>query len=94
MFVLPSCLEGQPIAIIEAMASGVPVVGTTIGAVPDLIRDGVTGFLVADDEQAVRAVARLGEFDRRTCRAEAETRFDAQRMVDDYLALFERVVGG
>lgn len=46
VFVLPSYLEGQPIAIIEAMASGVPVVGTTIGAVPDLIRDGVEGRVV------------------------------------------------
>jgi len=46
VFVLPSYLEGQPIAIIEAMASGVPVVGTTIGAVPDLIRDGVDGRVV------------------------------------------------
>ncbi|GAA1850640.1 glycosyltransferase family 4 protein [Microlunatus capsulatus] len=46
VFVLPSYLEGQPIAIIEAMATGVPVVGTTIGAVPDLIRDGVDGLVV------------------------------------------------
>lgn len=46
LFVLPSFLEGQPIAIIEAMASGVPVVGTRIGAVPDLVRDGVDGRVV------------------------------------------------
>ena len=46
VFVLPSYLEGQPIAIIEAMASGVPVVSTTIGAVPDLVRDGVDGRVV------------------------------------------------
>lgn len=46
IFVLPSFLEGQPIAIIEAMAAGVPVVGTAIGAVPDLIRDGIEGRVV------------------------------------------------
>ena len=46
IFVLPSFLEGQPIAIIEAMASGLAVVGTSIGAVPDLIRDGVEGRVV------------------------------------------------
>jgi glycosyltransferase involved in cell wall biosynthesis len=46
LFVLPSFLEGQPIAIIEAMAAGVPVVGTTIGAVPDLVRDGIEGRIV------------------------------------------------
>lgn len=47
IFVLPSYLEGQPIAIIEAMAAGVPVVATAIGAVPDLIRDGVDGIVVS-----------------------------------------------
>ena len=46
IFVLPSYLEGQPIAIIEAMASGLPVVGSSIGAVPDLIRDGIDGRIV------------------------------------------------
>ena len=46
IFVLPSFLEGQPIAIIEAMAAGVPVVATTVGAIPDLVRDGVEGRVV------------------------------------------------
>lgn len=57
VFVLPSYLEGQPIAIIEAMASGVPVVGTTIGAVPDLIRDGVEGRVVEPGDVAALAEA-------------------------------------
>lgn len=46
IFVLPSYLEGQPIAILEAMASALPVVGSAIGAVPDLIRDGIEGRVV------------------------------------------------
>lgn len=60
IFVLPSFLEGQPIAIIEAMASGLPVVGTSIGAVPDLIRDGVEGRVVEPGDDAALADA-LGE---------------------------------
>lgn len=61
IFVLPSYLEGQPIAIIEAMAAGVPVVGTRIGAVPDLVRDGIEGRVVepGDVEALADALAEL-----------------------------------
>jgi glycosyltransferase involved in cell wall biosynthesis len=63
IFVLPSYLEGQPVAIIEAMAAGVPVVATSIGAVPDLIRDGIEGRVVepGDVEQLAAALAELVE---------------------------------
>lgn len=60
IFVLPSFLEGQPIAILEAMASGLPVVGSAIGAVPDLIRDGVEGMVVEPGDAAELAAA-LGD---------------------------------
>ena len=53
-----------------------------------------TGFLVGDDAEAVARSARLAELDRAECRGEADTRFDAGRMVDDYLALFERLTSG
>ena len=61
IFVLPSYLEGQPMAIIEAMAAGVPVVGTAIGAVPDLIRDGTEGRVVepGDVDQLAAALDEL-----------------------------------
>lgn len=61
IFVLPSYLEGQPIAILEAMASGLPVVGSSVGAVPDLIRDGVEGRVVepGDVDGLVDALAEL-----------------------------------
>ena len=63
VFVLPSFLEGQPIAIIEAMAAGVPVVGTTVGAIPDLIRDGIEGRVVepGDVDALADALAELIE---------------------------------
>lgn len=60
IFVLPSYLEGQPIAILEAMASGLPVVGSAVGAVPDLIRDGIEGRVVEPGDADALADA-LGE---------------------------------
>ncbi|HLL61535.1 MAG TPA: glycosyltransferase family 4 protein [Propionibacteriaceae bacterium] len=61
IFVLPSFLEGQPIAIIEAMAAGVPVVSTTVGAIPDLVRDGIEGRVVepGDVDALAAALAEL-----------------------------------
>ena len=61
IFVLPSFLEGQPIAIIEAMAAGVPVVATAVGAIPDLVRDGVEGRVVepGNVEALAEALAEL-----------------------------------
>jgi glycosyltransferase involved in cell wall biosynthesis len=76
------------------MSTGTPVIARPLGSMPELIRDGVTGFLVGDDDQAVAAVGRLAEIDRQTCRTEAVTRFSADRMVADYLALFERILSG
>lgn len=60
IFVLPSFLEGQPIAILEALAAGVPVVATSIGAVPDVVRDGVEGRVVEPGNVEALADA-LGE---------------------------------
>lgn len=57
VFVLPSHWEGQPIAILEAMASGVPVVVTAVGANPDVVRDGVDGLVVPSHDPAALADA-------------------------------------
>jgi glycosyltransferase involved in cell wall biosynthesis len=70
------------------------VIATPLGSMPELIRDGVTGFLVADEDAAVTAVGRLGELDRHACRDVAVGRFHVQRMVDAYLSLFADVIAG
>lgn len=79
------------LSVAEALAAGTPVVATPRGSMPELVRDGVTGFLVADEDAAVAAVGRLSTIDRLACRREAETRFSADRMVDDYERLFASI---
>ncbi|MFQ5748384.1 MAG: glycosyltransferase family 4 protein [Planctomycetota bacterium] len=77
--------------LIEALACGTPVVAFAQGSVPEVIEDGVTGFLVSNVPAAVRAVRRVGELDRRACRSEFERRFTVERMARDYLSLYNRL---
>lgn len=82
------------LSVVESLAAGTPVVAVARGSMPELIRHGVTGFLVEDAAGAVDAVARVAGLSRAACRAEAETRFSAARMVADYAELFARVAAG
>ncbi|HEY8432401.1 MAG TPA: glycosyltransferase family 4 protein [Sandaracinaceae bacterium] len=79
------------LVMIEAMARGTPVIAFPHGSVPEVVRDGVTGFVVRDVDEAVRAVRRVGELDRRTVRAEVERRFSVASMTDGYLRLYEQI---
>jgi glycosyltransferase involved in cell wall biosynthesis len=81
------------LSVVESLATGTPVIATPRGSLPELVSHGRTGFLVPDAESAAAAVARLPGLDRAECRAAAETRFTADRMVDDYERLFERITG-
>jgi glycosyltransferase involved in cell wall biosynthesis len=80
------------LSVVEAMATGTPVIAYPKGSLPELVEDGVTGFLVSDMESAEQALKRLPEVDRRICRAYAEKHFSAERMVEDYIQLYERIV--
>lgn len=82
------------LVMIEAMASGTPVIATRRGAVPEVLEDGVSGYVVDGVDEAVRAVARLPELDRSRCRAAFERRFTAARMADDYERVYRRLVEG
>jgi glycosyltransferase involved in cell wall biosynthesis len=82
------------LSVIEAMACGTPVIAYPRGSMPEIVDEGVTGFLVANLEQAVEAVGRAAALDRAACRREAESRFSAERMVDDYLLAYEVVLAG
>jgi len=79
------------LVMIEALACGTPVIAFGSGSVPEVIRHGVTGFIVGDIEQAVEAVGRIGEIDRAGCRQEFETRFTDRRMAQDYIKIYEDV---
>jgi glycosyltransferase involved in cell wall biosynthesis len=80
------------LVMIEAMACGTPVVAWRRGSVPEVVDDGVTGFVVDDVEAAVRAVGRIGTLDREACRRTFERRFDARRMARDYVEVYTRVI--
>ena len=81
------------LVMIEAMACGTPVIAFRSGSVAEVVDDGVTGFVVDDEAQAVEAVGRLGQLDRRRIRAHFEQRFTAKRMAEDYLGHYEGLVG-
>jgi glycosyltransferase involved in cell wall biosynthesis len=81
-------------SVVEAMACGTPVVAYRRGSMPELIADGVTGFLVRDVEHAVEAVAGARALDRARVRRHAVAHFGVDRMTDDYLAAYEALVDG
>jgi glycosyltransferase involved in cell wall biosynthesis len=80
------------LVMIEAMACGCPVIAYNRGALPEVIEEGVTGFLVDDEAAASAAVGRLGTLSRRAIRKRFEARFTARRMADDYLALYRELI--
>ena len=82
------------LSVIEAMACGTPVIAYRRGSMPELIDDCVTGFLVDNFEEAVAAVARIGEIDRAACRRAVAERFTVERMADQYLELYRNLLGG
>jgi glycosyltransferase involved in cell wall biosynthesis len=80
------------LVLIEAMATGTPVIAFGRGSVPEIIEHGLTGFIVDDIAGAVAAVPLTTQLDRRAIRRRFEERFTADRMARDYLALYRRVL--
>ena len=74
--------------MIEALACGTPVVAFRNGSVPEIIRNGITGFIVNNVEEAVKAVDNIRHVSRRDCRTDFELRFSSSRMAEDYLRLY------
>jgi len=100
LFVLPSLAEGISNTILEAMASGLPVLATAVGGSPELVQAGVTGTLVPRDDpesmaRAMRAYAESAELCRRhgmEARRTIERRFGMDAMVNAYMAVYDQLL--
>jgi glycosyltransferase involved in cell wall biosynthesis len=80
------------LVMIEAMACGTPVIAYRSGAVPEVMEQGHTGFIVEGVEDAVEAVRRVPELSRKRCREIFDQRFTAARMANDYVEVYERLI--
>jgi glycosyltransferase involved in cell wall biosynthesis len=85
---LISFAEPFGLSVVESMAAGTPVIAFPRGSMPEVVDEAVTGFLVPDVAAAAAAVQSAAALDRKEIRRVAERRFAAERMVDDYLALY------
>jgi glycosyltransferase involved in cell wall biosynthesis len=80
------------LSMVEAMACGTPVIGRRRGSVPEVVDDDVTGAVVDDVDGALAAIPRVSALDRASVRARCAERFSRDRMVDDYIAVYERLL--
>jgi glycosyltransferase involved in cell wall biosynthesis len=80
------------LVMIEAMACGTPVIAWRCGSVPEVMEDGVTGFVVDTLDEAVEAVGQVAALDRASCRRVFEERFTAERMTQDYLTIYRQLL--
>jgi glycosyltransferase involved in cell wall biosynthesis len=81
------------LVMIEAMACGTPVIAFERGSVPEILENGLTGYIVNSVEEAIEVVPLVTALDRRRVRARFEERFTAARMAQDYVATFEQLLG-
>lgn len=80
------------LTMIEAMACGTPTIAFNCGSVPEVMQEGLTGFIVDNMEQAVAAVEKIDTVERTACRNVFEKRFTATRMAEQYLELFQSMI--
>ncbi len=93
-YVFPSDgTEGMPMTVIESMATGTPVIATRKGPLPEMVRDGVNGFLYEEFDQLSAGIARVPSIDRAACREFAKTHFSLQAMTDSYEEIYKKFLG-
>jgi glycosyltransferase involved in cell wall biosynthesis len=90
----PRWFDAFPITILEAFASGTPVISLSDGGVPEQIVNGVNGFLCRDVDDMVAAISNVSAIRPQDCRAYAEEHFTAERMAKEYIDIYQRVIEG
>lgn len=81
------------LVMVESLACGAPVVASARGAAPELVDEGVTGYLCRGERSLAKALQKAADLDRAACRQAAEERFSASRMVEAYVELYRSVIG-
>jgi glycosyltransferase involved in cell wall biosynthesis len=85
--------ETSSLVAMEALACGTPVIAMRSGALPEIVEDGRTGFLVSSVDEMAEAMSHIGNIDPSVCRRTAAKRFSAERMTRQYMNLYEQLIG-
>ncbi|QGT98687.1 Glycosyltransferase [Candidatus Syntrophocurvum alkaliphilum] len=80
------------LSVVESMACGTPVIAYPKGSMPEIIKDGITGLLVDNVDEAVNRINQISEIDRKQCRLWVEERFSQERMVNDYISVYKKII--
>lgn len=80
------------LSLIEAMACGTPVIARPLGAIPEIVKPGLNGFFARDIDEAIQALRAIPQLDRKQIRADVAARFSRERMVDEYLTVYQQVI--
>lgn len=80
------------LSVVEAMACGTPVIAFNKGSMPEIIKEGENGFLVSNVEEAIMAVGKISKINRQACRNTVEKRFSVDRMVNDYIKIYQQII--
>jgi len=89
-----SFAEPFGLSVIEAMACGTPVIAFNLGSMPEVLQDGVTGFLVENLEEAISKIDKIPSLNRSCCRQWVQKKFSLERMTQEYVSVYQRILAG